>query len=67
MSMRTIISVVSKNFLCERSHITIHQISKGEKERNYSKQCNICDRLWENRPLRAQFDFSVEAFVVYLT
>ena len=28
---------------------------------------NICDRLWENRPLRAQYDFSVEAFVVYLT
>ena len=27
----------------------------------------ICDRLWENRPLRAQYDFSVEAFVVYLT
>ena len=28
---------------------------------------HICDRLWENRPLRAQYDFSVEAFVVYLT
>ena len=28
---------------------------------------SICDRLWENRPLRAQYDFSVEAFVVYLT
>ena len=27
----------------------------------------ICDRLWENRLLRAQYDFSVEAFVVYLT
>ena len=27
----------------------------------------ICDRLWENRPLRAQYDFSVEAFVDYLT
>ena len=28
---------------------------------------NVCDRLWENRPLRAHYDFSVEAFVVYLT
>ena len=34
----TIISVVSIFFSCERSHIMIHQISKGEKERNYSKQ-----------------------------
>ena len=28
---------------------------------------NICDRIWENSPLRAQYDFSVEAFIVYLT
>ena len=27
----------------------------------------ICDRIWENSPLRAQYDFSVEAFIVYLT
>ena len=27
----------------------------------------ICDRTWEKGPLRAQYDFSVEAFVVYLT
>ena len=27
----------------------------------------ICDRAWEKGPLRAQYDFSVEAFVVYLT
>ena len=26
----------------------------------------ICDRTWEKGPLRAQYDFSVEAFVVYL-
>ena len=31
------------------------------------KHTIICDRLWENRPLRAQYYFSVEAFVVYLT
>ena len=27
----------------------------------------ICDRIWENSPLCAQYDFSVEAFIVYLT
>ena len=35
--------------------------------RNRRMYINICDRLWENRPLRAQYEFSVEAFVVYLT
>ena len=29
-------------------------------------QC-ICDRIWENSPLCAQYDFSLEAFIVYLT
>ena len=28
---------------------------------------NICDRTWEKGPLRAQYDFSVQAFLVYLT
>ena len=28
---------------------------------------HMCDRIWENSPLRAQYDFSVEAFIVYLT
>ena len=27
----------------------------------------ICDRTWEKGPLRAQYDFSVLAFLVYLT
>ena len=27
----------------------------------------ICDRTWEKGPLRAQYDFSVQAFLVYLT
>ena len=34
---------------------------------NPDNDIHICDRLWENRPLRTQYDFSVEAFVVYLT
>ena len=27
----------------------------------------ICDRTWEKGPLRAKYDFSVQAYLVYLT
>ena len=27
------------------------------------KTLHICDRIWENNPLRAQYDFSVQVFL----
>ena len=32
-----------------------------------SNHIHVCDRTWENSPLRAQYDFSIQAFLVYLT
>ena len=31
------------------------------------KKLQMCDRILENGPLSAQYDFSVQAFLVYLT
>ena len=35
--------------------------------KNIGFNLDNCDRTWEKGPLRAQYDFSVQAFLVYLT
>ena len=44
-----------------------HMVNKEKKKNRSLYVAQICDRTWEKGPLRAQYDFSVEAVVVYLT